>query len=151
MDLLGCSVDLHYKNFAKWYLKTQTHFYLPRLRDNNRFTAKREVRIPPLSQTIDLQSIDTLLSEFTVHFCLRSPWLQIPPTLCRPFKLVWLSKSQHTPQWNVSEKSLHRSFNCSNQNNGSMKLDPYALETLSQMNQLTEELNGNPNKNQVAH
>ena len=32
-----------------------------------------------------------------------------------------------------------------------MKLDPYALETLSQMNQLTEELNGNPDKNQVAH
>lgn len=67
MDLLGCSFDLHYKNFAKWYLKTQTHFYLPRLRDNNRFTAEREVRIPPLSQTIDLQSIDTLLSEITVH------------------------------------------------------------------------------------
>lgn len=87
----------------------------------------------------------------TKPFCLRSPWLQIPPTLCRPFKLVWLSKSQHTPQWNVSEKSLHRSFHCFNQNNGSMKFDPYALETLSQMNQLTEELNGNPNKNQVAH
>ena len=67
MDLLGCSFDLHYKNFAKWYLKTQTHFYLPRLRDNNRFTGEREVRIPPLSQTIDLQSIDTLLSEITLH------------------------------------------------------------------------------------
>ena len=88
---------------------------------------------------------------WTKPFCLRSPWLQIPLTLCRPFKLVWLSKSQHTPQWNVSEKSLHRSFHCFNQNNGSMKFDPFALETLSQMNQLIEELNGNPNKNQVAH